>query len=99
MLLWKKGLKIFVGYKIEETVTPLTIRLLQMFGYVKNFDIAKTIFCLVQDGNLSKKYNKIWEKVSNIIKKGFDSEPVFNSKYFETKIKTLMQIIIVVKYQ
>ena len=70
-----------------------------MFGYVKNFDIAKTIFCLVQDENLSKKYNKIWEKVSNIIKKGFDSERVLNSKYFETKIKTLMQIIIVVKYQ
>ena len=70
-----------------------------MFGYVKNFDIAKTIFCLVQDENLSKKYNKIWEKISSIIKKGFDSEPEFNSKYFETKIKTLMQIIIVVKYQ
>ena len=70
-----------------------------MFGYVKNFDIAKTIFCLVQDENLSKKYNKIWEKISSIIKKGFDGEPVFNSKYFETKIKTLMQIIIVVKYQ
>ena len=70
-----------------------------MFGYVKNFDIAKTIFCLVQDENLSKKYNKIWEKVSNTIKKGFDSERVLNSKYFETKIKTLMQIIIVVKYQ
>ena len=34
-----------------------------------------------------KKYNEIWGKVSNNIKKGFDSEPVYNEKYLETKIK------------
>ena len=34
-----------------------------------------------------EKYNEIWDKVSNTIKKGFDSEPVYNKKYVRTKIK------------
>ena len=33
-------------------------------------------------------YNEIWEKVKNIIKKGFDSEPVYNEKYVKAKIKS-----------
>ena len=32
-----------------------------------------------------EKYNKIWKKVSSIIKKEFDSEPVCNEKYLKTK--------------
>ena len=35
-----------------------------------------------------EKYNEIWKKVSNSIKKGFDSKPVYNEKYLETKIKS-----------
>ena len=30
---------------------------------------------------------KFWDRVNNTIKKGFDSEPVYNENYFETKIK------------
>ena len=37
-------------------------------------DIDKMIF-------LKKNYNKILNKVSNNIKKGFDSKPVYNEKY------------------
>ena len=35
-----------------------------------------------------EKYNEIWYKVSYTIKKGFDSEPVYNETYLITKIKT-----------
>ena len=35
-----------------------------------------------------EKYNEIWDKVSKVIKKGFDSEPVYNGEYIETKIKS-----------
>ena len=44
----------------------------------------------MQDNELLEKYNEICDNVSNIIKKGFDSEPVFNDKCFIdiTKIKT-----------
>ena len=36
---------------------------------------------------LLEKYNKIWDKVSNTIKKQFDSEPVYNEKYLKIKSK------------
>ena len=32
--------------------------------------------------------NKIWGKVSNIIRKEFDSKPVYNEKYLKSKIKS-----------
>ena len=35
-----------------------------------------------------KKYCKTWAKVSNSIKKEFDSEPVSNGKYLKTKAKS-----------
>ena len=34
-----------------------------------------------------KKYNEIWQKVTNIIYKEFDTKPVYNEKYITTKIK------------
>ena len=37
---------------------------------------------------LLEKYKEIWDKVSNTIKKRFDSEPVYNEKYLRTKIKS-----------
>ena len=37
---------------------------------------------MIKDYNLLKKYDKIWDKVSNSI-----SEPVYNEKNLKTKIK------------
>ena len=34
-----------------------------------------------------KKYKKIWNKISNLLKKGFNSELVYDNKYIKTKIK------------
>ena len=39
---------------------------------------------LMKDAELLEKYNKIWNKVSNSIRKGFDNEPVYNEKYLKT---------------
>ena len=41
----------------------------------------------IKDDRLLKKYDEIWEKVKNSIKKEFDSKPVYNEKYLEAKIK------------
>ena len=43
----------------------------------------------VSDNKLLKKYNKILERVSNLMNIEFDSEPVYgdNDKYIKTKIK------------
>ena len=56
-----------------------------MIDYVKHFDSNKT----KSDNELLKKYNKIWEKVSNLMNIEFDSEPVYgdNDKYIKIKIK------------
>ena len=40
---------------------------------------------LIKDKTLFDKYNKIWEKVSNIIKKDFNSELVYNKRYLKAK--------------
>ena len=42
---------------------------------------------LIKDDKLLKKCNEIWDKVSKVIKKEFDSKPVYSNKYLKTKIK------------
>ena len=59
-----------------------------MSAYRKDFDETKYISFLIKDDELLEKYNEIWEKVKNILKKDFDSEPVYNEKYLKAKIKS-----------
>ena len=59
-----------------------------MYAYRKDFDETKYVSLLIKDDKLLEKYNEIWEKVSNIIYKEFDSNPVYNEKYIKTKIKS-----------
>ena len=42
---------------------------------------------LVNDKEILKKYLEIWNKIKSLIKKEFNSEPVYNDKYIKTKIK------------
>ena len=42
----------------------------------------------IEDDNLLKKYNTIWDKVSADINKEFDSEAGYNKKFLKTKIKS-----------
>ena len=60
-----------------------------MTGYVKHFDSNKTMSFKAIDNKLLKKYNKIWEKISNLMNIEFDSEPIYggNDKNIKTKIK------------
>ena len=60
-----------------------------MIGYVKHFNSNKTMLFKVGDNKLLKKYNKTWQKLSNLMNIEFDSEPVYgdNDKYVKTKIK------------
>ena len=64
-----------------------------MVGFVKYFknnnkDTMRMSF-KVSDKKLLKHYNKVWEKISNLLNKEFDSEPVYrdNDKYICTRIK------------
>ena len=85
----KKGsLKYFIGYIAETDAfpVPLYIKLPQINGCVKYFNADKWMNLLVHDGELLKKYD-IWDKISNLLKTGFDSKTVYNDKYIGTKIK------------
>ena len=61
-----------------------------MIGYVKHFQSNKTLYLKVTDNKLSKKYIKIWEKISSVVGKKFGSEPLYgdSDKYIKAKIKT-----------
>ena len=59
-----------------------------MSAYERDFEKAKHISFLIKDNKLLEKYNQIWDKVTNTIKKGSDSEPVCNEEYSKTKIKS-----------
>ena len=41
---------------------------------------------LIKNKKLLRKYNQIQEKVSTIVKKIFDNEPVYNENYLKTKL-------------
>ena len=74
----KNSLKYFIGYNDGDVIRPLCILLPQMIGYVKHSDSNKTMSFKVSDHKLLKKYNKIWERVGNLLNTEFDSEPVYD---------------------
>ena len=45
-----------------------------MDAYRRDSDKTKYISFLIKDDELLEKYNEIWEKVKNSLKKEFDSE-------------------------
>ena len=78
----KGSFKYFIGYIYIGNVfpIPLCIKIPQMNGYVKYFDNNnKYINFSVHDKKL------LWDKIGNLFKKGFDSEPVYTDKHIKTK--------------
>ena len=55
-------------------------------GYVNSFKQNKYIFFEIRKIELSEKYNQIWDKVSKITGKAFDTLLVFEEKYLSTKL-------------
>ena len=49
---------------------------------------TKWMYFLIEDDDLLEKYNTVWDIVSADIKKEFDSEPVYNKNYLNTKTKS-----------
>ena len=54
--------------------------LLKRSAYRRDFDETKYMSFLIKDNELLEKYSQIWDKISKVIKKGFNSEPVFKLK-------------------
>ena len=60
-----------------------------MTGCAKKFNKSGTMSLRVNNKQLLKDYNKIWEKVEKLMKINFESKPVYgdDDKYIKTKIK------------
>ena len=43
---------------------------------------------MIKNDELLEKYNEVWEKVKNSIKKECSSEPMYNGNYLKDKIKS-----------
>ena len=57
-----------------------------VFYYVFLYFLWHAFF--IKDKELLEKYNENWKKVSNNIKKVFDSKPAYNEKYRTNEIKS-----------
>ena len=64
--------KYFIGYNDNDVIKPLYLGLLQMTGYINNFNENKnknknkiTLSFKVKDKQLTKNSNKIWEKLND----------------------------------
>ena len=64
---------------------PLCIFLPKISAYRKDLDETKYISFLIKDDELLEKYNDIWEKVKNSLKKEFDSDSEHNEKHLKSK--------------
>ena len=90
----KKNYKHLIGYKDEDyKITPLLKILPKKIAYIKSNDgDTKWMNFFIQDAELWKKYNDIWNNVSNGIKKNLDCEPISlivnNTKFLKTKIRS-----------
>ena len=67
-----------------------------MTGSARKFDENATMSFKLDNKQLIKKYNKIWEKSEKLMKIDFESEPAYgdDDKYIKTKIKTYSGSII-----
>ena len=83
--------KYFIGYNDNDVIRPLCSRLPQMTGYARTFNENTTIsFRVKNNKQLSKNFNKIWEKNENLMKINFESKPIYgddDNKHVKTKIK------------
>ena len=57
--------------------------------YARKFDENATMSFRTNNKRFLKNYNKIWEKVEELLKIKFESKPVYGDedKYIKTKIK------------
>ena len=51
-------------------------------------DITKLMYFCIENNDLLKKYNTIWDKVISDFKKEFNSKPAYNKNFLKIKIKS-----------
>ena len=80
--------KYIIGYN-DNAISQLQLFLPKMMGYLNIFEDGTRKTSLFTDNNeFLARYTTIWGKISDLINKKFDSDPVYNKKYINTKIRS-----------
>ena len=86
--------KYIIGYN-DNTISPLQLFLPKMTGYLNIFkDSARKMSSFINNNEFLERYIAIWEKISDLVNKKFDSDPIYNNKYINTKIRSYNNDII-----
>ena len=84
----EEGYKYFIGYQEDKIVKPLCIILPQMNGYIKYFDNGgKNMSFLIKNDEVWQKYEDIWNVIKNKLSIKFNSEPIYETKYLNIKVR------------
>ena len=84
----EEGFKYFIGYQEDEIVKPLCIILPQMNGYIKYFESGgKNMAFLIKNNELWEKYEDIWNVIKNKLNIKFHSQPIYENKYLNAKVR------------
>ena len=51
------------------------------------------MYFFTNNNEFLERYTAIWEKISDLINQKFDSDPIYNNKYINTKIRSCNNII------
>ena len=81
--------KYIIGYN-DNTISPLQLFLPKMTGYLNIFEdgARKMMSFFTTNNEFLERYTAIWEKISNLVNKKFNSDPIYNNKYINTKIRS-----------
>ena len=80
--------KYLIGYN-DDTISPLQLFLSKMIGYLNIFkDGARKMYFFTDNNEVLERYTAIWEKISDLVNKKFDSDSIYNNKYINTKIRS-----------
>ena len=87
-------IKYSIGYN-DNTISPLQLFLPKMTGYLNIFkDSTRKMYFFTTNNEFLERYTAIWEKISDLVNKKFDSDPIYNNKYINTKIRSYNNDII-----
>ena len=86
--------KYIIGYN-DSTISPLQLFLPKMTGYLNIFkDGAREVSFFTTKNEFLEKYTEIWEKISDLVNKKFDSDTIYKNKYINSKIRSYNNDII-----
>ena len=80
--------KYIIGYN-DNAISPLQLFSPKITGYLNIFkDGTRKMSFFTDNNEFLERCTKIWEKINDLVNKKFDSEPVCNNKYINTKIRS-----------